>query len=279
MTNSASLEFIDTHAHLNDPQFANDREQVISDAQRNGVSTFVNVAFSESLWQSAIELNDRYPSVLYTLGIHPNSAEEWSQDAGTRLVEVARRSSPVAIGETGLDYYWDRVSRITQMASFDEQLSIAGQLDLPVIIHMRGDVEADLRQIVGVHPRVRCVFHSFDGSPELFAWVIERGWVVGVGGLMSRRSAKNLRELLSTAPLDQIVLETDSPYLAPTGWPEKRNTPSAIPIIANHLSRLRGDNLETVSSITTATARRAFALDRTAPVVRMPSESSAGQKT
>ncbi|CAN5663828.1 TatD family hydrolase [soil metagenome] len=277
MSESANLEFIDTHAHLNDPQFSTDREEVLADANRSGVSTVVNVAFSESLWASAIALNDRHRSVPYTLGIHPNNAEEWSQDAGARLVELARSSLPVAIGETGLDYYWDRVPKTTQMASFDAQLSIAAQLDLPVIIHLRGDVEADLRQTIGGHPRVRCVFHSFDGSPELFAWIIERGWVVGVGGLISRRSAKSLREMLRTAPLEHIVLETDSPYLAPTGWSEKRNAPSAIPIIADHLARLRGDSLETVSSGTTSTARKAFALDQIAPVLRTAAESSAEQ--
>jgi TatD DNase family protein len=255
------LTFVDTHAHLNDAQFENDAAVVIDRSAQLGVTRIVNVAFTQRLWGNAVLLSERQSSVAYTLGIHPNSAEEWSDQTRDALISRVRQSQPVAIGETGLDYYWDRAARDTQIQAFGDQLDIASDFGLPVIIHMRGDVEPDIRAILDARRGVMCVFHSFDGSPELCQWVLERGWMLGAGGLMSRRSAKTLRACLTTAPLDHLLLETDSPYLAPTGWQAKRNSPESIPIIAQHLARLLDRPVEEVARTTTENACRVFGLD------------------
>lgn len=254
--------FVDTHAHLIDEQFFGDAGAVIARSAQLGVRHIINVAFSERLWQPALDLSRAYPGVAYTLGIHPNDAGEWSNKSRTALLTHLSRQMPVAIGETGLDYYRDRDTRVDQVAAFEDQLDIASDFALPVVIHMRGDVEADIRGLLARRHDVMCVFHSFEGGLELCEWIVERGWMIGAGGLMSRRSAKTLRACLATVPIDQLLLETDSPYLAPTGWPEKRNSPESIPIVAGHLARLLEAPLEEVALRTTANADRVFGLSR-----------------
>jgi len=257
---TGQLIFVDTHAHLSDQQFASDAGAVIALSTQLGVTRIVNVAFSERLWQEAIELSGHQPGVSFTLGIHPNSAGEWSDQTRASLLNLLASQRPVAIGETGLDYYWVSEPREAQLAAFEGQLDIAREFALPVVVHMRGDVEADIRDILDPRQEVMCIFHSFDGSAELCKWIVERGWMIGVGGLMSRRSALIVRGCLKTVPLDQLLLETDSPYLSPTGWPEKRNSPESIPIIADHLSRLLDLPHADIACRTTENARRVFGL-------------------
>jgi TatD DNase family protein len=255
------LRYVDTHAHLIDPQFESDAGNVIERSALLGVTRIVNVAFTQRLWGNAITLSERHSGVAYTLGIHPNTAEEWNDQTRDALIARVEQRRPVAIGETGLDYYWDLAARDSQIRAFGDQMGIASDYGLPVVIHMRGEVESDIRSILEGRSGVMCVFHSFDGSQELCQWVLERGWILGAGGLMSRRSAKTLRSCLTTAPLEQLLLETDSPYLAPTGWHEKRNTPESIPIIAEHLARLLGRPVEEIARATTGNACRVFGLD------------------
>lgn len=266
------LQFVDSHAHLNDDQFTNDVETVIGRSTRAGVTNIVNVAFTQRLWRQAVELSQRHSGVSYTVGVHPNNADEWNEDVRSAMLDFLATHSPVAIGETGLDSYWDRVPRAEQLAAFADHLDIAAEFGLPVIIHMRGDVEEDIRSALGHRREVMCIFHSFDGSAELCDWIIERGWMIGVGGLMSRRSAKSPRACLSRAPLDQLLLETDSPYLAPTGWTSKRNTPESIPIIAIHLVGLLDVTLLEISRRTTANAIRVLGLPIAPGIVRDSAE-------
>jgi TatD DNase family protein len=250
--------FVDTHAHLTDDQFAGDVDRVIERAAAAGVLTVVNVAYSARMWGAAAALSGQHPGVWYTIGVHPNSAGEWSTQTRRALEETLASAALVAIGETGLDYHWDTVPREAQLSAFAEQVAIAREADLPVIIHMRGDVEEDIRRVLGPHHIPLCVFHSFDGSAELAAWIIDRGGMIGVGGLMTRRSARRLQDILCSVSERHLLLETDSPYLAPTGWPERRNTPEAIPIVASHLARVRETTVEHIAAVTTENARRVF---------------------
>jgi TatD DNase family protein len=135
---------------------------------------------------------------------------------------------------------------------------------------MRGDVEADIRSVLEARSDVLCVFHSFDGSPELCRWILDRGWMIGAGGLMSRRSAKSLRASLAATPMDQLLLETDSPYLAPTGWSEKRNSPESIPVIAAHVARLLDRPIAEVARKTSENAQRVFSLELHAGIALAP---------
>ncbi len=261
MTVAESLpQFVDTHAHLSDDQFTGDAGDVIAAAAEVGVTRILNVAFSQTMWNAAIGLSAKHPGVFFTLGVHPNSAGEWNGATAAALESLAARRPPVAIGETGLDYYWNTHPREQQIEAFSEQVALARAANLPVIIHMRGEVEIDIRDVLSGTNTPVCVFHSFDGSVALADWIIANGWYLGVGGLMTRRSARATQDILKLAPLEQLLLETDSPYLAPTGWKEKRNTPVSIPIIAGHLARLHDVSLEDVAKVTTENAIRVFGL-------------------
>ncbi|MGE3797809.1 MAG: TatD family hydrolase, partial [Thermomicrobiales bacterium] len=259
-SDSTRHQFVDTHAHLSDEQFATDRSDVLERSARVGVSQIVNVAFSPSMWNDAVALSGAHRSVAFTLGVHPNNAGEWHDAVASELRRMVDIHRPAAIGETGIDYYWNAFPREVQIEAFRQQVAIARDTRLPVIIHMRGEVEQDIRTVLQDNDPLVCVFHSFDGSAELAEWIVGKGWYVGVGGLMTRRSARALQDILRTLPLSQLLLETDSPYLAPTGWSEKRNSPEALPFIAAHLARTLDLDVSEVARETTANARRVFGL-------------------
>lgn len=260
ISNEQHLVFVDTHAHLSDEQFSTDAGDVIDRAAGLGVRQIVNVGFSQRMWSQARDLSLAHEGVGFTLGIHPNSAGEWNHQCRDELERLVDQWKPTAVGETGIDYYWNTESRDVQLTAFRAQVAIARQAGLPVIIHMRGDVEADIRSSLDSDPQPMCIFHSFDGSPALAEWIIERGWMIGAGGLMTRRSARGLQSILRHVPADQILLETDSPYLAPSNWPLKRNSPESIPLIAGHLAKVRDVPVEEIAAATTANARRVFGL-------------------
>lgn len=256
--------YIDTHTHLDDEQFAADIDIVLREASANGVCAMVNIGYSPTRWRTTLALADGHPQIFYTLGLHPGNAGEWSEDLFTELTEIVARTSPVAIGEIGLDYYWNSDNMAIQRASFERQLELAHGRNLPVVIHQRiaaADVAAILRDVPS---NLRVILHSFDGDEALFDLAEERGWTVGVGGLMTRRQAESLRARLRSFPFSQVVLETDSPYLTPSGVKARRNTPSMIPLIAERLASLINCPVDQIATITTQNAERIFGLNVTA---------------
>lgn len=262
------MEFIDTHCHLDDDAFREDRQAVIAEAEAVGVRHFIDIGFEPSRWSRAIQLAEHFPQISFTLGLHPNSANVWSIDVADQLAELVGLRRPVAIGEIGLDLYRDRSAIEQQRPAFRDQLELARQFSLPVVIHMRGDVEAEVMDTLRTFPDVPAVFHSFDGSPRLRDFAIDRGDLIGVGGLMTKQHASALRETLRSVPIEMFLLETDAPYLAPRGWKNRRNTPSAIPRIAQELSVLLQVSLETVASVTTANAKRLLANSKSSIIGR-----------
>jgi TatD DNase family protein len=234
---------------------------VLDSARAAGVQRYVNIGYEPASWIRSIALAERFPDVSYALGIHPNSADKWSDETAEALFDLLEQSRPVAIGETGLDYYWDRVERSSQRAAFRDQLVLAQQFRLPVVIHMRGDIEDEIIAILTEFPDVSVVFHSFDGSHRLRDFALDRGAVFGVGGLLTRTSSTELRTTMRGVPLDSIVLETDSPYLVPKAVKERRNTPASIPLIASVLSELFEIPVDEIAERTTANAHRVFRLE------------------
>lgn len=256
------MSFIDTHCHLDDDAFDRDLPDVLTSAREAGVGRFINIGYEPESWNRSIALADRYPFIAFTLGMHPNSADRWSSEAALRLTELIESNRPCGIGEIGLDCYRDRTDLDVQRVAFRDQLEIAERYALPVVIHMRGDVEPEIIASLGEHPGIRVVFHSFDASPDLRDYAIERGHFIGVGGLMTRAGSATLRETLAAVPLDNLLLETDSPYLSPRGVKDRRNTPASIPLIAAALADLLDVPIEAVAAKTTDNARSIFGLDR-----------------
>ncbi len=259
-TSGRTPVYVDTHAHLDDGQFERDLDEVLAAASAAGVRHVINIGYRPARWATTIALARRRTDVSFTLGMHPHHADEWSPGVAQQLEATAAEERPVAIGEIGLDYFRDRSQRSAQRRAFAEQLLIAFRLGLPVVLHLRGDVEQDLRAVLSCGPPVRAVFHSFDGSSELAAFVLDRGDIVGVGGLLTRPSQQHLRDIIRNVPLDRIVLETDSPYLTPAGVPGRRNSPANIPHIALALATLKAIPVSDVAAQTTSTAVSVFGL-------------------
>ncbi len=183
-----------------------------------GVSHFVNIGYEPESWKRTLAIASTHPAISYALGMHPNSAESWSDGNRRKLLSSCwNRSSPVAIGETGLDFFREHADHEAQRRAFRDQLELARHFDLPVVIHMRGEVEAEIIATLEEFPDVRAVFHSFDGSAALRDFLLDRGDSIGVGGLMTRAGSIDLRDVLKNVPFESIVLETDSPYLVPKG--------------------------------------------------------------
>lgn len=264
------MEFIETHCHLDDDAFDRDLPEVLESARAMGVRHFVNIGYDPRSWERSRALARRYPDVSFTLGMHPNSAELWSTETRQQLVDLIGMARPVAIGEIGLDFFREHADHDAQRQAFRDQLELAEQSSLPVVIHMRGDVEHEIMAALSDFPDVAAIAHSFDGSAKLRDVLLQRGDSIGVGGLMTRAGSAELRDVLRSVPLDAIVLETDSPYLVPRGVKSRRNAPTSIPAIAMALAELLERPLEEIARQTTENARRMLKL----PVARIDIEAA-----
>jgi TatD DNase family protein len=260
--NQESPALIDTHCHLDDDVYAEDLEGVLKESRSRGVDRWINVGFAPDRWDSTLDLTRKTPGMSHMLGLHPGHAGEWSAHVSDRLVSLVASTRPVAIGEIGLDFFRGETNVAAQRRAFDSQLELAVERELPAVIHMRAaeDEVLDLLRSRRVLPRL--VFHSFEGSARLRDFVLETGSMIGFGGIATRSSAADLREVIRTILLDQIVLETDSPYLIPKGARGRRNVPGNIPIIADVLAGLLGTSFAEVASATTRNAERIFGLAR-----------------
>ena len=249
-------QLIDTHAHINVEHFAEDRDAVVERAAQAGLSHIVNMGDSMESSQSSVALAKAYPMVYTGVGIHPEEAHPMTQADEDQLASWGALSKVVAIGEIGLDYYWEKDvdKRQLQRELFIRQLDLARQLHLPVCVHNReahGDTMEILRKegkgIVGV-------MHCFSGSLEIAQELVKMGWFIGVDGPLTFKNAAKLPEIVQKLPLERIVVETDCPYMAPVPMRGKRNEPAFVYHVAAKLAQLRGESLEKVARQTTANA-------------------------
>ena len=250
------MEFIDTHAHLTDEKFAADLPEAIARARKNGVRAVVN--FGDTLENSskAVKLTQVYDGLYAGVGIHPEEAYPLTAADEERLSSWAALEKTVAIGEIGLDYYWekDEERRQLQRDVFVRQLDLARQLHLPVCVHDReahGDTLAILqREAKGV----RGVLHCFSGSYEMALDIWRLGWYIGIDGPLTYKNAAKLPEIVAKAPADRLLIETDCPYLAPMPHRGKRNEPSFVRLIAEKLAEFRHAPLTEIAAQTTQNA-------------------------
>lgn len=260
MTDGPTARFVDTHAHLDDVSFNDDVDEVIERARASGVSRIVNIGYRPAIWGSTIALGRRFPSVSYTLGLHPNHADEDAEPVWNELRRLMKEARPVAIGEIGLDYFRDYASKATQLKVFERQLALASEFGLPVVIHQRA-AESDMRDVLRANSGgPRWVLHSFEGSAGFLDEALAAGAMIGVGGLMTRAGSAELRETLRRVPIDRILLETDSPYLVPRGVKNRRNEPATIPVIARELAVLLERPIDEIAARAMENADRVFGL-------------------
>jgi len=246
--------FVETHAHLDDPQFDEDRDAVIDAAAAVGVNTIINVGYNPDRWTSTLALAERRSEIRYTLGLHPLHANEGSEAVMARLETLVVEKRPVAIGEIGIDLLRKQDDLGAQVHYFEHQIDMAVRQDLPIVVHQRQAANEVASVLRSSPTSLRVLLHSFDGASILADLANERGWSLGVGGLMTRKQAEILRTHLATVDLGRVVLETDAPYLIPSGVTSRRNTPSAIPIIATRLGEITDRGMDEIAAITTANA-------------------------
>lgn len=248
---------VDTHCHLDLDTFDDDRADVLKRALSAGVAAMILIAYNPDRWKSTSEMSARWPFLLRAVGIHPNDAQLWSDDVRERLCAEVDSSSPVAIGEIGLDFYRTRETESAQRTAFSEQLAIAHHFDLPVVIHQRS-AEEDVLEVLNGSAAVAGVMHCFGGGPSYARRCLELGFYLGIGGTVTYPRSDLLREAVAEAPLDRLLLETDAPFLAPQSRRGKRNEPSLLAQVIIEVARIRNTSIEEIAAQTTANAVRLF---------------------
>ena len=250
--------YVDTHCHLDDHSFDTDRCEVLERAAILGVRSWIVIGFEPDRWQSAIDLASTFRGMHTVLGTHPQSADTWNPETQERLTGLLQSHRPRAVGEIGIDLFRSQDGLREQVTVFNDQLDLALDHDLPVVIHMRNAEQETLEVLRNRQTNPPLLFHSFDGGPDLVRFILENQAMMGVGGLATRAKSATIREHIKNVPLERLVLETDAPYLVPARRKGSRNTPEAIPAIAQFLADLRDSSLETIARQTTMNAERFF---------------------
>ncbi|MFQ5992208.1 MAG: TatD family hydrolase [Nitrospiraceae bacterium] len=254
---------IDTHTHLDDARYDGDRDAVIARAQDAGVQTFVTIGCDLETSRAAIALAERYPFIYATVGVHPHEVKRIEENWYAELRRLARHPKVVAYGEIGLDYHYDHSPRETQRARFREQVRVARDLQLPVVIHTR-EAQEDTITILREEraSEVGGVFHCFSGDAWLAKDALDLGFYLSFSGVVTFQNATMLRDIVKTLPMDRILIETDCPYLAPVPHRGKRNEPARVKLVAEKIASIKSMerplSLAEVERITSDNARRAF---------------------
>ena len=252
------MPIFDTHAHYDDSRFDGDRDAVLAALPEAGVELVLDPGCDLPSSHAAAALAERYGHVYAAAGIHPENCAGFVPADIDVLRELARQPKVVAIGEIGLDYYWeDNPPRAFQQTVFRKQLALAVELDLPVIVHDR-EAHGDCLAIIKEFPTVTGVFHCFSGSPEMAAELLKRGWYLGFDGPITYKNAKRAPEVAAITPLDRMVVETDAPYMAPVPMRGKRNDSRYLPYVIEKLAEWKGVTAEEMTRVTWENGRRLF---------------------
>ena len=249
----------DTHAHMDDRRFDDDRDELLTSLPGLGVELVMNPGCSLESSRAAIALAAKYPHVYAAVGSHPDAADEVTDQVIQEYRQLCRHPKVKAIGEIGLDYHYEDIPRQLQLAAFRKQMALAAELDLPVIVHER-EAHQDGMAVVEEFPTVKGVFHCYSGSAEMAHWLVERGWYIGFTGVLTFKNARKAVEVAQTIPLERIVLETDCPYMAPEPHRGRRNWPGYLPAMAEKLASLRGITPEEAARITAENGKKLYRL-------------------
>ena len=251
----------ETHAHYNDEAFREDREEILARLKDRGIGRVVNIASDLASIDECLDLAHRYPFMYCALGIHPSDSAPLTDELLAGIRDKLDDPRVVAVGEIGLDYYWDTPDRKIQKHWFEAQLEMAREADLPVVIHSR-EAAQDTMQLMQDHraQEIGGVVHCYSYSLELAREFVKMGFFIGIGGVVTFKNARKLKEVAAGIPLENIVLETDSPYLAPVPFRGKRNSSLNLPYVAEAIAQLRGISAEEVIARTEENAERLYRL-------------------
>ena len=249
----------DTHAHYDDDAFDEDRDVLLSGMREQNVEYIVNVGASMASSERSIELAEKYPFVYAAVGVHPDEVGELDEEKFTKLREWTAHEKVKAVGEIGLDYYWDKEKHDLQKHWFMRQMELASEVKLPMIVHSREAAKDTLDMVIAAKPlNLSGIIHCYSYSVEIAREYLNMGYYLGIGGVLTFKNAKKLKEVAEYTPLSQIVLETDCPYLAPVPFRAKRNDSSKLSYVAEELAAIKQIPVEEVIRITNENGRRLY---------------------
>lgn len=251
----------ESHAHYDDKAFDEDREKLLDSLEENGIGYVINIGANIETTGNTIKLAEKYPFIYGAAGVHPSDTDELNEENFAWLKEQCRHPKIVAVGEIGLDYYWDEPDRKIQKKWFERQLEMAKEVKLPVIIHSRDAAEDTLNIIKAKHAgETGGVIHCFSYTKETAREYLNMGYYFGIGGVVTFQNAKKLKEAVAYIPMEKILLETDSPYLAPVPYRGKRNSSLNLPLIARQIAEIKGLDYEDVVRITEENTKKLFGI-------------------
>lgn len=253
-----SIFFVETHTHLD--LIKRNAQEVVKDAAEKKVTKMVTIGIDLESSKIALEFASLFEGVYAAIGFHPHESKFLDEENLKELDKLSKKDKVVAIGETGLDYYWKHSNLSCQMEAFRKQVNLAGKLNLPLIIHDREAHRDTLKILAEEAKGLKILLHCFSGDLKMANACIERGYYLGIGGVVTFNNAKMLRAIVEEIPLENLVLETDSPYLAPHPFRGKPNEPKYIPLIAEKIAEIKGISLEKVAKTTSKTAQEFFGI-------------------
>ena len=256
------MKLIDTHVHLDDTRYDDDRDALVARAAEAGVGMLITIGttLEDSRWVA--DYVAAHPGVYGTVGQHPELVDRISDGHYAEFKALAQRPGIVAVGEVGLDFHRPEFTLAAQEPVFRRMIALAREVGLPLVIHNR-DANADTLRVLreAWDPALGGVFHCFAGDLETAKAAVDLNFDLAVGGVLTYKSAQGLRDIIAAMPLERLVLETDGPWLTPQAWRGKRNEPAYMTAVAQQLAEVKGVSLETVAAVTTANARRVFGLE------------------
>lgn len=252
----------DTHAHYDDSAFDEDREEIIDALSKSDVKKIVNVGANLATSRNSIELAHKYDFFYAAVGVHPDDAAEVNDEGIAKIRSMCDDKKVVAIGEIGLDYYWNKDNLEVQKDAFIRQIELAEEMNLPIIVHSR-EAAKDTMDILSEYAAGKAsgVVHCFSYSPQIALEAVKMGFYIGVGGVVTFKNAKKLKETVKIIPLEKIVLETDCPYLAPTPFRGERNSSLYLEYVVEEIARLKGIGTEEVKETTWKNALNMYGID------------------
>ena len=256
------MGFFDNHSHLNDEKFDGDRDKIIQEIYDAGTTNFVTAGYSVESSKKAINRADNYNFIYATAGVSPNDIPQFEEELWKQLYEIKNLAKTnkkvIAIGEIGLDYYWNTENKEIQKKAFIEQINIANELNLPIVIHTREAIMDTINILKENEAINKGVFHCCPQNRELIKEALKLGFYISFAGPITFKSSKNADEMINLVPNDRILIETDSPYLAPEPVRGTRNIPSNVKFVAKKIAEVKGISLEKIGEITSENAKRIF---------------------
>ncbi|MBQ9914672.1 MAG: TatD family hydrolase [Clostridia bacterium] len=252
--------YFDTHTHLDDERFDDDRDTVVQKMRDARVSLAVNIGSDMKTSRKSIEIAKAYDGIYAAVGVHPHAAEEMTDEDITALAQMAKGPKVVAIGEIGLDYYYDNSPRELQKKWFQRQIELAKELDLPYVVHDR-DAHADCMEIIKKSGYFRGVMHCYSGSCEMARELLELGFYISFAGPVTFKNGRKAKEAAIYVPMERLLIETDSPYLTPEPYRGQRNDSSYVQYVAKEIAALKGLTIEETARITRENGKCFFGID------------------